>query len=183
MKNWFELKYSLRVLRKSLGHTAMCVTIVALSLCVGMIALTLVYNLTLKPLDYKDGERWVHLTHFNNQNGVKGSGDSIDSFYYQYLKNNNTIFESLGAFRAFSESRMNFGETDTRVSSAEITPHIFAAAGMHAYLGRTPPGVINIANIFISRVIEHVSWNHCDFRSGHNDYCSFPGANTQSLEI
>ena len=82
MKNWFELKYSLRVLRKSPGHTAMCVAIVALSLCVGMVALTLVYNLMFKPLNFKDAERWVHLTRVNAPGEVSGGADSINSFHF-----------------------------------------------------------------------------------------------------
>ncbi len=137
MKNWFELKYSLRVLRKSPGHTAMCVGIVALSLCVGMIALTLVYNLLLKPLNFVDGERWINLAQVNTPGGTSQIGDSVSSFHYQYIKDNNTVFETIGAVRAFSISRMHFGETATRVSSAEITPHIFAATGVKAHLGRT----------------------------------------------
>ena len=137
MKSIYDLKYSLRVLRKTPGHTAMCITIVALSVCVGMIALTLVYNLLIKPLNFVDGDRWFNLARVNAPGQTSQIGDSVSSFHYNYLKENNTVFESLGAVRAFSISRMHFGETATRVSSAEITPHIFAATGVKAHLGRT----------------------------------------------
>ena len=136
MKNWFDLKYSLRVLRKTPGHTSMCIAIVALSLCIGLIALTLVYNLMYKPLNFNNADRWVHLTRTAGAGGISQNGDSIDSFHYQYIKDNNTVFEKLGAVRAFSESRMNYGESATRVASAEITPHIIEATGLQAFLGR-----------------------------------------------
>jgi predicted permease len=159
MKNWFELKYSLRVLRKTPGHTSMCVAIVALSLCVGMIALTLVYNLMYKPLNFKDADRWVHLTRITNPGGVSEGGDSINSYHYQYLKDNSSIFENLGALRAFSQSRMRAGETATQVSSAEITPHIFEASGLPTYLGRSLTASDGESNNQVA-VISYALWQN-----------------------
>lgn len=159
MKNWFELKYSLRVLRKSPGHTSMCIGIVALSLCVGMIALTLVYNILFKPLNFKDADRWIHLTQAINPGGVSQGGDSINSFHYQYLKNNNSVFEDLGALRAFSQSRMRGAETATQVSSAEITPHIFEASGLRPHLGRSLTAADGESNNQVA-VISYSLWQN-----------------------
>ncbi len=132
-----DLHFSTRVLRKSPGHTATCIGLVVLSICVGMIALTLVYNLFFKPLNFVDADRWVSLAHISQPGAVADQADGVNSFHYHYINENNSVFENLGALRTFSISRMHFGETATRISSAEITPHIFAATGIDALLGRT----------------------------------------------
>lgn len=137
MKNGFEINFALRMLKKNVGHSVLCVAIVALSLATALVALTFVYNVSVKPLNFTNGDRWVQLTGLDVNSGISKGADTVDAYLYEYIKENNTVFEQIGAMRAFSESRVSDGKTATRILSAELTPHIFEASGIEPLLGRT----------------------------------------------
>lgn len=133
----FEAKYASRQLAKSPGNTALSILLVALSLCVGIVSIALVYNIAIAPLGYKNSNRWVAIT---IDEAGKSSDYYIDSFshqHFQYISNNQTVFSEIGAIAPKSRARISNGLITTRVTMAEISPNIFAAAGLKPLLGRS----------------------------------------------
>lgn len=136
MSNWFETKYALRALLKSPGHSALSVLIVTLSLCVGIISLSLVYNILLSPQTLKDSDRWYFLGGGPASETLPFPIDLIDVGHYQFIANNQTVFETFGAIKAKSQARVSDGGATYRLSIAEVSPNIFATAEFQPLMGR-----------------------------------------------
>ncbi len=136
MKNWFELTYALRMLRKTPGHSSLATIVIALSLSIPLIAFSMINGLFFTPLGFNDSDRWAYFTHIQLPNGSPASSDSVDTFRYQTILDNNTVFDQLGAFKAYSQARLLVNGSTTRVFASSITPNIFEASGVRALIGR-----------------------------------------------
>jgi predicted permease len=158
MNNWFELRYALRTLGKNLSHTVLSILLVALSLNVGLIALTLVYNIALTPLKVPNSERWMYLAGGPGEEALPLAIDAIQPAHYRFLHDNQAVFAEFGAMNAKGLARINDGQQSSRISLAEISPNIFAAAKFEPILGRSlQAGDRNDSNIV---VINELFWKN-----------------------
>ncbi|MCG8413423.1 MAG: ABC transporter permease [Pseudomonadales bacterium] len=137
MSLWFDLKYAVRLLTRNLGHSALCVFAVALSLAISLVVFALAYNTTYRPYEFQDSENWTYLYGINTDSNTAESIDSVNLFTYQVMQESLTAFSEFGAIRAAGQSRLNDGETTRRVSAVEITPNLLQTANLSPLLGRT----------------------------------------------
>lgn len=120
---WNELRYAVRALRRSPGFTLVALVVLAVGIGANTAVFSVVYNVLLKPLQYRDpGRLVVVLT--TNANPVSPA----DYFDYQ---RDATAFDSLGAAQAWGGSL----ESGDR---AEMIPGLCVAAGLLTSLGVPP---------------------------------------------
>ena len=136
MKNWLDISFTFRVFKKRPLYSALCVIIVTLGVGIANVALTVAYNALVKPLPYPYQSQWTYLSLFDTREKLSWGGDAVDAYQFQYIRDNTDLFSTLGAISIYGFSRLNNGDDTLRITSAEITPNLFQAAGVQAHLGR-----------------------------------------------
>ena len=131
---FLDLRYALRMLRKSPGFTAVAL----LSLGLGIGANTAIFSsvnaLLLHPFDFRDLDRLV---------AVSATLPQRDAEFYPMtaadfadLRNQQTVFEELAAYRQ-SNSNLTGGGEPERVQTFEVSADYFKLLGVEAAFGRT----------------------------------------------
>lgn len=132
-----DVRYALRILRKSRGFTA----VVALTLGLGIGASTAVFSLVdavlLKPLPFPHADRiafpWQVVPASLNLGYDKGTWDRVEFLDFSHeLK----TFEDLGAFQSDSFNLTGLGEP-VRLNGLRASAEFFPVLGVSPTLGRT----------------------------------------------
>ncbi len=129
-----DIKYSLRLLRKTPAFTVITFLIIAVGLALYMAANTLAASLFDKPLPFPDGDRYVVLktTIGNNETGIANH----DLFTFNQLLSSSENYSTLGAFsmmsRVFSD-----GDYARTYQGAAISEELISATGVAPILGRS----------------------------------------------
>jgi len=157
---WKDLRYALRMLRKSPGFTAVAVLTLALGIGANTAVFTVVDSLILNPLPV---EKISTLAALNTTQAKKTaqSGD-LQAISYANLKD---IRERTHAFRSLAGHSYPMAVTMTdkqqphRVFAEIVTANYFETLGLHPYLGRfflpsedTTPGAAPVA------VLGYTAW-------------------------
>src|ERR1700723_955639 len=130
-----DLRYSVRILRKSPGFTAVVVLILALGIGANTAIFTPVDTVLLRPLPYKDASRLVWATeHFPSDAGAAAIVLSPD---FMAWKDNNHVFEQVGASDGEGDSNLTGAGQAVRVSVIHVTTNYFPMLGVRPFLGRT----------------------------------------------
>lgn len=129
-----DLRFGLRMLRKSPSFTAVAVLTLALGIGANAAIFSIVYGVLLRPLPYRDADRvaMVYLN-FSPQNIPRGHMSAADYFDW---KAQNRAFESVGAFQSGVLEITGEGNPE-QVSAAGVTANFFAILGQSPILGRT----------------------------------------------
>src|SRR5437879_6533549 len=129
-----DLRYGLRIMRKSPGFSTIAVLTLALGIGANAAMFGIVYGVLYRPLSFPDEARIaaVHMN-FSPQNNPRGNLSIADFVDWQ---TNNTSFERLAAY---SRSRFTLtGETQAeQVAGAAVTADFFSILGLQPILGRT----------------------------------------------
>ena len=160
MKIGLDISYTFRAFKKHPLHSALCIVIVALGVGIANVALTVAYNALVKPLPYPNQSQWIYLSLFDTREKLGSGGDAIDTYQFQFLRDNTDLFKTLGAINIYGFSRLNNGDNTLRITTGEITPDLFQAAGMKAQLGRTLlPGDSEAGKEFVT-AISYTLWQN-----------------------
>src|SRR5258708_2646886 len=123
------------MLRRSPGFTAVVVLTVALGIGANAAIFEVVHAVLLKPLPYLESDRLVMvwekilLPNYQNDENNPSPGNFSD------WKNQNTVFENLGAYRNRSFNLTGAGEP-VRVEGEQVSAGLFSVLQMNAALGR-----------------------------------------------
>lgn len=129
-----DLRYAVRILRKSPGFTAIVVLILALGIGSNTAIFTLVDTVLLRPLPFKDASRLVWATeHFPSN---PGPADVVSPDFMAW-KDNNHVFEQVGASGRGGDSNLTGAGQAVRVSITGVTTNYFSMLGVRPLLGRT----------------------------------------------
>src|SRR5258705_8874757 len=93
-KLWHDIRYAVRMLRRSPGFTAVAVLTLALGIGANTAMFSVVKAILLEPLQYKDADRLVVLNHYYQQLNLR-AGISAPG-YIRYRKNSQS-FEQMAA--------------------------------------------------------------------------------------
>ena len=130
-----DIRYSLRVLAKSPGFTA----VAAIALALGIGANTAVFSVfsavVLNPLPYPEPGRLVWLWPRDAQTGVPFRGAISPPDFVDYRKQS-TVFEHLSAFTPLDLTVTGNGQAE-RIPSAGVSSGLFETLGVRPALGRT----------------------------------------------
>ena len=124
-----DVRYSLRVLRKSPGFTITAVATLTLAIGANAVVFGMLNALILRPMN---------LPHPQTLYGIEvaGQDDPVQSYPdYLDLRDRNRSFESLAAYR-ISEAAFDAGDNASRVFLYQTSGNYFDALGIQPYLGR-----------------------------------------------
>jgi len=124
-----DLRYSLRVLAKSPGFTAVAVATLALAIGANSVVFGVMNALILRPLDLPRAESFWGIQRTDEHFGQQSYPDYID------LRDRNRSFENLAAY-TFSQASMDAGDNPSRAWLQFLSGNYFDALGIQPYLGR-----------------------------------------------
>ncbi|MDX6462681.1 MAG: putative transport system permease protein [Acidobacteriaceae bacterium] len=125
-----DVSFGLRQLRRSPGHTAVCLLTLCLGIGVNAAIFSVIQAVILRPLPYEDPDRLVHLT--DPQDSVDGGILYKD---FESLKSQNRSFVEMSAYyRDSGWSRVEL--TDSQ--EPEAVQGAFVSTGFFSVLGKSP---------------------------------------------
>src|SRR5437899_8977128 len=127
-----DIRFGLRMLRKSPGFTAVAVLTLALAIGANTAIFSVVDAVLLRPLPYENPSRLVWVTeHFAFGPSTVVSAD------FPAWKDRNHVFEQIGAFGGTSGANLTGAGEPTRVSVTNVTTGFFSMLGVQPIAGRT----------------------------------------------
>jgi predicted permease len=128
-----DLRYGLRVLAKSPVFTAVAVLTLALGIGANTAIFSVVNELLLRPLPFRDAERLVMLWEVTPEGRHQNTTSRAN---FRAWREQSTAFEEMAAF---SDQRLNLtGDRDPEEVAVQLaTPELFQVLGVEPLLGRT----------------------------------------------
>jgi putative ABC transport system permease protein len=128
-----DLHFALRMLRSSLGSTAIAILILALGIGASTAIFSVVHAVVLSPLPYRNPERLITLAERN----LSAPGLDRMSFgsAHDFLRRSNSI-ESIAFYRDISGHLLENGLPEI-LRGLGVSPEFFDTLGVKPHLGRT----------------------------------------------
>jgi putative ABC transport system permease protein len=131
---WRDVRYGLRVLRRSPGFTLAAVLTLALGIGANAAIFSVIYGVLLRPLPYREGERLVVVRQQARLNNASSLGFSVKEFF-DYRDQSKTM-ESM-----VEHHSMNFilygRDEPERVQTGVVSANFFDVLGVKPLLGRS----------------------------------------------
>ena len=131
---WSDIRYALRVLRKSPGFTAVAILTLALGIGANTAIFSVIDGVLLRPLPYPEADRvgkvWMHFSPMNLPHGPLSVADYFD------WRARNHAFQDPSAF-ANSFFDLSGIPTPRQVMAARVSSGFFSTMGVRPILGRT----------------------------------------------
>jgi predicted permease len=124
-----DVRFSIRVLRKSPAFTFVAVLTLALAIGANAVVFGLLNGLILRPVDVPQPESLYGIERSDEDNPVESYPDYLD------FRDLNHSFDSLAAYR-ITEAGLDTGETPARAFLFEVSGNYFDALRIQPYLGR-----------------------------------------------
>ncbi len=124
-----DLRYSVRVLRKSPGFTAIAVLTLALAIGANAVVFGILNALILRPLNVPQAESLFAIERASDKFGNESYANYLD------LRDRNRSFDGLAA-DSISQAGLDTGGNPVRVSLYEVSGNYFDVLGVQPYLGR-----------------------------------------------
>lgn len=126
-----DLRYALRVLRKSQGFTVIAILTLALGIGANTAIFSIVYSVLLEPLPYPHPEQMVMVwSKFKGDRDAASTGEFLD------WKQQNSVFQSLSAWNTSSFDLTGNGAVAEDVEANVTTPNTKTTTGDRLALGR-----------------------------------------------
>src|SRR5213083_3354953 len=133
-----DLKFALRQLRKSPAFTLIAVTTLALGIGLNTTIFSLVNDLFLSGLPFKEPSRVVHLDNSDKARDLEDVG--ISAPRYQFYRDGQTIFDGFAAENSAAQNSSPFTLTGlgdpVQIFGGRVTSNYFDILGVRPILGR-----------------------------------------------
>jgi len=123
-----DLRFGLRMLRKSPGFTAVAVATLALGIGANAVVFAVMNAMILRPLKVPDPQSLYGLEH-GSDNGYQSYPDYID------LRDRNRTFDGLAAYN-ISQAALSTGDSPSETWVEEVSGNYFDVLRIQPYLGR-----------------------------------------------
>ena len=133
---WFDLRYTLRLLGKSPGFTALCVLVIALALGLALTIYVLVSNQGLKPIPIPNGERYVAHQFIDTKHKQTLWGDRFGPYTVETILQQSNSYEFIGAAFLHGSVTLSDGEITEAPFGTVITPRLLQLTGVVPLMGR-----------------------------------------------
>jgi hypothetical protein len=131
---WRDVRYGLRVLRRSPGFTLAAVLTLAFGIGANTAIFSVIYGVLLRPLPYREGDRLVVVRQQARLNNVNSLGFSVKEFF-DYRDQNKTMEAMV------EHHSMNFilygRDEPERVQTGVVSANFFDVLGVKPLLGRS----------------------------------------------
>src|SRR4051812_20932077 len=128
-----DIQFAFRKLKQSPAFTAIAVLTLALGIGLNTTIFSLVNDLFLRGLPFKDPSRVVHLMGGDKSRGLEDIGVSAPR--YMHYRDGQTLFESIAAENFFAFTLTGLGDA-VQVFGGRLTSNYFDVLGVHPILGR-----------------------------------------------
>ena len=128
-----DLKYALRQLRKSPGFTLIAVLTLALGIGLNTSIFSLIDDLFLRPLPFKDPQRLVHIYSNARERNLLELAISVPRF--QHFRESQTIFDGFGAENQSAFTLTGLGDA-VQILGGQVTSNYFDVLGVRPIRGR-----------------------------------------------
>ena len=150
-----DVRYGLRSLLKRPAFTAIALLTLALGIGVNTAIFSAVDSVLLRSMPFKDTESLVAVWEHSPQLGIARNEMAPANFFD--LRNQNQVFEGLGAFGEMSMNLTGAGEPE-RLEGQLVTANVFALLGVQPALGRTfAPQEDQVGQDHVA-VLSHALW-------------------------
>jgi putative ABC transport system permease protein len=129
-----DIRYSIRVLRKSPGFTAVATLTLALGIGANSAIFSVVNAVLLRPLPFKDPQRLVRIWGKFEKEGIPKNWISQPELLD--LNQMSESFEDIAAYQA-SGVNLTGNQEPVRVNAASVNASLFPILGINAKIGRT----------------------------------------------
>jgi len=128
-----DVRYALRILRKSPAFTAVAVVTLMLGIGANVVVFGVLNAVLLHPLDVRDPQNLYQLRH---QQWM--SGRLLTNSYpaFEDLRRRNTTFSGMAAIDAYSHASLTWNNAAFSVSGDEVTGNYFDLLGVQPQAGR-----------------------------------------------
>jgi putative ABC transport system permease protein len=126
-----DLRYAVRVLRKSAGFTLLAVLTLALAIGAATAMFSVVYGVLLRPLPYADPSRIMAIFEVN----TKGTWSRLADPNFDDFRDQNRSFEAIAKYNAGPAS-VSGGSQPTRSTVASVTPQVLKVFRVQPIIGR-----------------------------------------------
>jgi predicted permease len=130
-----DIRYSLRMLRKSPGFTLVAVIALALGIGANTAIFSVLNTVVLRPLPFKDPQRLVKIWGKYDAQGIPKNWIS-EPEYYDMLEQTSS-FESIAAYTVGGGVNLTGAGDPLRVSASQVNASLFPILGAQAAQGRT----------------------------------------------
>jgi predicted permease len=124
-----DLRYAIRLLRKSPGFTIVAILTLALGIGANAVVFAILNALILRPLNVPHAESLYGIQHGNEASSYQSYLDYLD------LRDRNHSFDGLAAFNG-AQAGLDTGENPSRVWLYEVSGNYFDVLGIQPFLGR-----------------------------------------------
>ena len=124
-----DVRFSLRVLRKSLGFTLAAIVTLALAIGANAVVFAILNALILHPRNVPQAQSLYGIEHGNDKSPLQSYPDYLD------LRDRNHSFDGLAAYNV-CWAGLDTGKDPTEVGGYEVSGNYFDALGIQPYLGR-----------------------------------------------
>jgi predicted permease len=130
-----DLRFALRIFRKSPGFAAVAVLTLALGIGASTAMFSVLYGLILRSLPYTDSSQLVMLWDSNRKTGQDHI--PVEEGAFTILRNQAKGFDDMAAFSGGGTHPFTVWGTDDQAATAEVTPQFFSVLDVAPALGRT----------------------------------------------
>ena len=127
---WQDLRFAIRMLRKSPGFTAVAVLTLALGIGANTAVFSLVNGVLLRPLPYLNPDRLTMVW----EKSSDGSAENVGYATYLDWKSQNKSFEQLAIYSSW-QPVLQVGEPEP-LNGLRVTSNYFRTLGVHPEIGR-----------------------------------------------
>jgi predicted permease len=130
-----DIRYALRILRKSPGFVAVAVLTLALGIGASTAIFSVVDNILMEPFPYPDAQRFMCVQiHDTERNEPGGRGGYIDPEFLDYVEQNHVFDRVIGNDEG--DVLYRSGEGTVHFHGSYVSPGTFEFLGMPALIGR-----------------------------------------------
>ena len=129
-----EFRFALRQLRKSPGFTVIAVMTLALGIGLNTSIFSLIDDLFLRPLPFKEPQRLLHLYSNARERNLLELAISVPRF--QHFRESQTIFDGFAAENPSAFTLTGLGEA-VQILGGQVTSNYFDVLGVRPIRGRT----------------------------------------------
>jgi predicted permease len=128
-----EIRFALRQLRKSPGFTVIAVLTLAIGIGLNTAIFSLIDDLFLRPLPFKDPQRLVHLYSNARERNLLEQAISVPRF--QHFRESQTIFDGFAAENPSAFTLTGLGDA-VQILGGQVTSNYFDVLGVRPIRGR-----------------------------------------------
>src|SRR6185437_2370847 len=131
---WHDLRYGLRMLRKSPGFTTVALLVLTVGIGVNVAIFSVVNTVLLRPLPFHDPGHLVML--WESLPGIGYGQLGTSSGEYLDYRNRNRVFSGIAGYKNDTANLTGSGQPE-RIHITETTSNLFSVLGVEPSMGRT----------------------------------------------